>query len=295
MAARFARSALVATLAALSLGAPLGLAGSSQAMPRLVFPVVGTVTYTNDFGAPRGQGAHEGNDIMATKKSLAVAVEAGTVKFWTSSANAGCMLYLDGDSGTQYLYIHLNNDRTMRNDNSGKCVPGTAYAKGLSSGARVQAGQPIGYVGDSGDANGIASHLHFELHPDGGCAVSPYRYLKSARKLLFAARPGAKVSLRLRGTLVAADSAAGTLTLQVTDLRASTGLRLKKISRSVVLALTEESSYVDSEGNILEASNLDSLSAKATIEIDTVPAEVTLDAELGKASALAVSAARLYS
>ena len=81
-------------------------------MPRLIFPVVGPVSYTDDFGDARGSGRHEGNDIMAAKKSLAVAVEAGTVKFWTTSWRAGCMLYLYGKSGTTYLYIHLNNDRT---------------------------------------------------------------------------------------------------------------------------------------------------------------------------------------
>ena len=112
-------------------------------MPTLVFPVLGEATYTDDFGDARGQGRHEGNDIMAPRRALALAAEAGTVKFWTTSSRAGCMLYLEGESGTEYLYIHLNNDLTTANDNRGKCVPGVAYAKGLKSGAKVAAGEPI--------------------------------------------------------------------------------------------------------------------------------------------------------
>jgi len=46
------------------------------------------------------------------------------------------MLYLYGDSGTTYLYIHLDNDLTAKNDNRGKCVAGVAYAKGLKDGRR---------------------------------------------------------------------------------------------------------------------------------------------------------------
>src|SRR5436190_6321012 len=177
-------------------------ANASQAkpVPRLVFPVIGAVTYSDDFGAPRAQGAHEGNDILADKKAPAVAVEAGKVKFWTTSAAAGCMLYLYGNSGTTYLYIHLNNDLTMKNDNRGSCVAGTSYAVGLKDGARVAAGQLIGYVGDSGDANGIHPHLHFEVHPNDGSAVDPYPYLRKARPLLFYAKKGTTVSVNLTGT-----------------------------------------------------------------------------------------------
>ena len=133
---------------------------------------------------PRGQGPHEGNDIVTTWRSPAVAAEDGTIKFWTTSARAGCMLYLYGASGTTYLYIHLNNDLTAKRDNRGKCVPGVAYMDGLRNGAKVKAGQQIAYNGDSGDAEGIY-HLHFEVHPKDGAAVDPFPFLNAATKLLF--------------------------------------------------------------------------------------------------------------
>jgi hypothetical protein len=175
------------------------LAGTAEAaVPRLIFPVVARVSYTNDFGAPRYSGPHQGNDIMAARRAPVVAVEAGRVVKWTSSRSAGCMLYLYGRSGTTYMYVHLNNDRTRRNDNRGGCRNGIAYAPGLRSGQRVIAGRLIGYLGDSGDANGIATHLHFEMHPNGGRAVSPYRKLRRAWRHLYA-RPSANVTtLRLK-------------------------------------------------------------------------------------------------
>ncbi|HEU4450277.1 MAG TPA: M23 family metallopeptidase [Gaiellaceae bacterium] len=176
---------------------------AGAAVPRLIFPVVAKVSYTNDFGAPRWQGSHEGNDIMAAKRSPVVAVERGRVVKWTSSRSAGCMLYLHGRSGTTYMYVHLNNDRTLRNDNRGGCRNGIAYAPGLRSSQYVRPGQLIGYVGDSGDANGIASHLHFEVHPNGGRAVSPYRHLRRAAKHLFPRPRGTDpIGLRVQGTVV---------------------------------------------------------------------------------------------
>jgi hypothetical protein len=177
-------------------------AGASAAPPqKIVFPVLGTVTYVDDFGDPRPGGPHKGIDILAPKRSLALAAEAGKVELSSRSASAGCMVYLHGRSGTDYYYIHLNNDRTRRNDNQGKCVARTAYAKGLKDGAKVVAGQPIGYVGDSGDANGMHPHLHFELHPRRKAAVDPYPWLQRASRLLFAAPRGMPFTLELRGTV----------------------------------------------------------------------------------------------
>jgi Peptidase family M23 len=214
-------------------------------VPRLVFPVVAKVAYTDDFGAPRGSGTHEGNDIMARKKSKVVAVEPGRVTKWTRSARAGCMLYLYGRSGTVYMYVHLNNDLTMRNDNNGGCKNGIAYAPGLRSGQRVQAGQLVGFVGDSGDANGIAPHLHFELHPSGGGAVSPYRRLRAAYRHLYQRPVPSLRTLRLRihGTVLRlrTDLDPDRLGVRVTHIRLSNGW-LVRPSRAVTLTVPAEAS-----------------------------------------------------
>ena len=200
-----------------------------------LFPVAGPTTYQDDFGQRRPGGPHQGNDLMAAKKTPVIAVEGGKVEFWTTSASAGCMLYLHGDSGTMYEYIHLNNDVTMKNDNRGKCVAGMSYAKGLKDGQHVTAGQQIGYVGDSGDANGGASHLHFEVHPKGAAAVDPYPFLQSAQHLLYFAKLGSPFALALTGIVL--DTTSTSLTLQVGTLHAFPSSKtLKGLTQQVTLA-----------------------------------------------------------
>ncbi len=285
-----ARSILLAALVAAGLLA--GSASAAAKVPQLIFPVVGPASYVDDFGDPRGSRRHEGNDIMAPKRSLAVAAEAGRVKFWTTSRNAGCMLYLEGESGTEYLYIHLNNDRTLKNDNTGGCKPGTSYVRGLASGDQVEAGEPVGYVGDSGDADGIASHLHFEVHPGGRAAVNPFRHLNRAQRLLFAAPFGTAFTLSLNGTVVQAGD--GSLELEIDNLRRYPGgLRVPEVGRSVELTVPPDVVVMNPVGALIAAAQLAAAKAGQAATVWTQRAETTLAAQLGTPLLLAAAKIQL--
>src|SRR3954452_4675911 len=273
------------------------LAGSAAAatptpkkagVPTLLFPVAGPVDYTDDFGQPRGALTHQGNDLLGVKKTPVVAVESGTIKYWTTSANAGCMLYLYGGSGTMYEYIHLNNDVTMKNDNRGKCVAGTAYAKGLKDGAKVTAGQQIGYVGDSGDANGIASHLHFEVHPNGAAATDPYPYLQTAQHLLFFAKLGTPFTLALTGTVVSSTDTS--LKVQLSLLQAfPMRLTLKSLTQTLTLNVPPTAVIQPLQARLLSAY------AGEPVTIWTQPALTSLKAMLGTDGALSAALVQLGS
>ena len=109
-------------------------------------------------------------DIFADKLTPVVAVASGTVG-WISDERYGncCWLAMYHDDGWQSWYIHLNNDRRGTDDGRGK-----GFVRWIELGSRVEAGQRIGYVGDSGNAEGSPSHLHFELHLPDGTEVNPY-------------------------------------------------------------------------------------------------------------------------
>lgn len=285
-----ARGVLSILILALSAGA--ASASPSGAVPSpIVFPVIGPVQYSNDYGAARPQGGHEGNDIMAPRKAIAVAAEDGKVKFHTTSARAGCMLYLYGDSGTTYLYIHLNNDLGSGDDDKGGCTSGVAFVPGLKSGDRVEAGEPVGYVGDSGDAEGGATHLHFEIHPNGGGSTNPFRHLNRALRLLFAAPHGSAVTLSLTGSVV--DARADSLAVKV-DLAQvfPLGILLSKLKKPLKLALPPTALVDTGEGGqtglALQLST--SLVGRSVIVL-TEPAAATLDTQAGRDGAF--SAARI--
>ena len=292
-----ARTILILALALLvTLLVGAATAGSKQPPATIVFPVLGPVTYSDDFGEPRAGGKHQGIDIVAPKRALALAAEAGKVKFWGRSATAGCMLYLYGASGTTYYYIHLNNDLTRRNDNRGKCVAGTAYAKGLKSGAKVTAGQVVGYVGDSGDANGIHPHLHFELHPGSGRAVDPYPWLQNGRHLLFAAPRGSPFTLELRGTVVTAT--ASSLRLKAASVSAwPMRQRQTKLGRKLLVlvpsaALVQAVARLGDPGTPVE---LTEARPGQAVGVWTAVAPATLKAERGDDLALSASLISLVS
>jgi peptidoglycan LD-endopeptidase LytH len=286
-----ARGTFVLALALLTL-----VGGAGAAVPqKIVFPVLGSTTYTDDFGDARAGGVHQGIDIMATKRSLALAAEAGKVEFWTRSASAGCMLYLHGASGTDYYYIHLNNDLTPKNDNRGKCVAGTAYAKGLKDGAKVAAGQPVGYVGDSGDANGIHAHLHFELHPGRKAATDPYPWLQRATHLLFSAPRGMPFTLELRGTVVSVKDDAVRLSLAAVNawpMRQHQTLKRRLLITVPVDATVQRVPKLGSPGT---PTDLSSAKPKQQVDIWTAAAPTTLKAQRGDDLALSASLVSLVS
>jgi len=123
------------------------------------FPVSGTHSFEDDFGAARHQGSHEGNDIMSPRGTPVVAVADGTIKRLTrvETGLGGIWIWLVDTAGNEYYYAHL-----------------TDIVAGLDAGSKVTAGQQIGTVGNTGDARSGDCHLHFEVHPGGGGAVDPY-------------------------------------------------------------------------------------------------------------------------
>ena len=145
----------------------------------LTFPVGGTDIYFADddllgFGACRDgcTRRHEGVDILAPKMTPVYAAAAATVSWLGSNC---CSVFLLHDDGWQTWYIHLNNDTPGTDDGLGWGI-----ADGIVPGARVAAGQLIGWVGDSGNAEGSDPHLHFELHAPGWIKVDPYPSLALA-------------------------------------------------------------------------------------------------------------------
>ena len=126
---------------------------------RYACPVEPPYSYVDTWGASRSSGRHhEGTDIMAPHGARELAYTDGVVSDEHSNSLGGIILWLNGDNGDRYYYAHL----------SGYAVP---------QGTRVSAGQHIGYVGNTGDAQYTAPHLHFEVHPGGGAAVNPYPYV----------------------------------------------------------------------------------------------------------------------
>jgi murein DD-endopeptidase MepM/ murein hydrolase activator NlpD len=134
--------------------------------PGAVFPVVGRCYYSDDFGGYRADipsHSHEGNDIFAPAGAPVVAVQDGTVTLSTTTIG-GNNVHLTTGLGDYFYYAHFSG-----------------FAAGLQSGSHVVAGQTIGYVGTTGDAQGTSPHCHFEIHPGGGAAVDPYPYLEAWR------------------------------------------------------------------------------------------------------------------
>ncbi len=126
-----------------------------------VFPVVGEAGFTADYGAPRAvTGWHHGTDLFAPTGTPLLAVADGVLSKVGVNTLGGNRLWLTDDAGNEFYYAHMS-----------------AYAPAAVEGARVAAGQVIGFLGNTGQAITTPPHLHFEVHPGGGDSVDPYPYL----------------------------------------------------------------------------------------------------------------------
>ena len=170
-----ARVILALTLAALAPLAPALPAGAREVRSgyerriSITFPVKGRVSYSDTYHAARGSTrVHQATDIMARKMQRVYAVRNGVVCYITGVAEKvptyGYMLTLCGSDGRRYNYLHLNNDTPGTDDGKGGVE--YAYAKNLVAGTSVVRGQFLGFVGDSGNAEVTAPHLHFEIEDE---------------------------------------------------------------------------------------------------------------------------------
>jgi putative cell wall-binding protein len=173
--------ALTLVVAVAAPGPRAAAADSTTDVHDIVFPVIGDVSYTDTFGAPRSGGrSHEGEDLLGEKMQQLVAADSGTIRHlvWPEGTY-GNYLQIVADDGYVYSYVHINNDTPGTDDNS--AAREYVYADGIDNGVHVERGQLVAYMGDSGNAESTSPHLHFEMHRPDGTLMNPMASLDAAQ------------------------------------------------------------------------------------------------------------------
>jgi hypothetical protein len=188
-----------------------------------VFPVYGNSSFIDTFGAARGDvsgGWHHGDDIFGALGAPLLAVADGTVFSVGWNRVGGWRLWLRDNQGNEFYYAHLS-----------------AYSPLAVNGAIVHAGDVLGFLGSSGDAQGTPYHLHFEVHPVGllglgyDGAVDPTSYLLAWERLKdvrFDAIAGWTPTSRGGSAPMA-----GAILLQSSDISSASGLDPDSIDRAL--------------------------------------------------------------
>jgi hypothetical protein len=173
---------VAATIAALLAQAVAPAVSAATTTQRITFPIVGPTSFSDDFGDPRVGHTHQGNDVFGRKGQSLVAAADGVVQWVVSpQRGAGLGFAIQDADGYAYWYLHVNNDAPGTDDGTSSGV--FAYAPDLYGGNPVVAGQLLGWLGDSGNAERTSPHLHFEIHNPSGKAFNPYTRLVGARRI----------------------------------------------------------------------------------------------------------------
>lgn len=148
----------------------------------IVFPVEAGWDYnfSDTYGAARSGGrSHEGTDIMVEQMTPLVAAVSGRVTYLVEHDQGwGLAIYIEDNEGYSYRYLHINNDTPGTDD--GKEIRSYAFPKNIVRGARVTAGQVVAFAGDSGNAEWVAHHLHFEIWTPERASINAYPSLMAA-------------------------------------------------------------------------------------------------------------------
>jgi murein DD-endopeptidase MepM/ murein hydrolase activator NlpD len=181
-----------------------------------VFPLFGPAAFGDTFGAYRGDVAgkwHHGEDLVAPAGTPVLAVADGTLFSVGWNDIGGWRLWLRDRGGNEFYYAHLS-----------------AYSPLAVAGTSVKAGDVLGFVGNSGDADGGVPHLHFEIHPvellhlgyDG--AVAPYPFLVAWRRADDVSFASGRRYVPSAGGAPVALARAGAVLLQASDISTRSGL-----------------------------------------------------------------------
>ncbi|HWB88077.1 MAG TPA: M23 family metallopeptidase [Acidimicrobiia bacterium] len=157
------------------------LASSGEPPFEIVFPQeVSATHFSSTYGARRSGGRrHRGNDLLAPRMTEVYAIADGVVVHVGINRLSGRNVRILHEGDWTSYYLHLNNDTPGSDDGS---APWTfTVAPGIEVGAGVDAGQLIGWSGDSGNAEGTTPHTHFELHSDDR-AIDPFDLLSEAQQ-----------------------------------------------------------------------------------------------------------------
>jgi murein DD-endopeptidase MepM/ murein hydrolase activator NlpD len=193
-----------------------------------VFPVYGPHNFGDTFGGFRGDvpgNWHHGDDIFAPLGAPVLACADGTVFSIGWNNVGGNRLWLRDSQGNEFYYAHLS-----------------AYSPAAKDGNRVKAGEVVGFIGNTGDAEGTAYHLHFEIHPvaylslgyDGAVDPTPYLQAWQHQKDLYLAQ----VAGYLPGVAGTAPKP-GAILLQASDISQANGLDPASLRRVFFTPLSE--------------------------------------------------------
>ena len=161
-------------------------------------------------------GWHHGEDIFAPLGTPLLAVADGTVFSVGWNDIGGWRLWLRDRAGNEFYYAHLS-----------------AYSPLAVNGRQVKAGDVLGFMGKTGDAEFSPVHLHFEIHPvsllamgyDG--AVAPYPFLNAWRRAQDVSFDAGRAYLPLDGPAAARQGVAppaGVVLLEADDISSTSGL-----------------------------------------------------------------------